>query len=150
MPTLTFQPDADRYYAEGFWRDGDLWTDFARRAAENPDKPALILDGRVFTFDQLRRAAVGVSVRLAEGGVEPGDIVILLGRHSIEAAVAMLGCLHRGVVIAPLPPMFNEAQLSALIAQTHAKGLLGFGGDKELAKCDGVAGSGPAVTPDRA
>ena len=41
--------------------------------------------------------------------------MVLLGRHSIEAAVAMLGCLHRGVVLAPLPPMFNETQLSALV-----------------------------------
>ena len=130
MPTLTFQPEADRYYAEGYWRDGDLWSDFARRAEANPEKPALILDDRTFTFDQLRRAAVGVSVRLAEGGVEPGDVVILLGRHSIEAAVAMLGCMHRGVVIAPLPPMFNETQLSALIAQTRATALLGFGGEQ--------------------
>ncbi len=147
MPTLTFQPEADRYYAEGYWREGDLWSDFARRAKENPDKPALILDDRAFTFDQLRRAAVGVSVQLAEGGVEPGDIVILLGRHSIEAAVAMLGCMHRGVVIAPLPPMFNETQLSALIVQTRAKGLLGFGGEKELAKCEQVADQVPLFLP---
>ena len=147
MPNLTFQPEADRYYAQGYWRDGDLWSDFARRAAENPDKPALILDDRTFTFDQLRRAAVGVSARLAEGGVEPGDVVILLGRHSIEAAVAMLGCMHRGVVIAPLPPMFNESQLSALIAQTRAKGLLGFGGEKELAKCQSVADQVPLFLP---
>ncbi|MBV8221378.1 MAG: AMP-binding protein, partial [Solirubrobacterales bacterium] len=129
----------------------DLWTDFARRAAEHPEKPALILDDRVFTFDQLRRAAVGVSGLLAEGGVAPGDIVILLGRHSIEAAVAMLGCLHRGVVIAPLPPMFNETQLSALIGQTRAKGLLGFGGEKELAKCKQVGDEVPlflAIEPD--
>ena len=48
-----------------------------------------------------------MSHRLADAGVEPGEVVILLGRHSIEAAVAMLGCLHRGVVLAPLPPMFN-------------------------------------------
>ncbi len=151
MPTLTFQPEADRYYAEGYWRDGDLWSDFARREEENPQKPALILDDRTFTFDRLRRAAVGVSVRLAEGGVEPGDIVILLGRHSIEAAVAMLGCMHRGVVIAPLPPMFNDTQLSALIAQTGAKGLLGFGGEKELAKCRRVSDQVPlflAIEPD--
>jgi acyl-coenzyme A synthetase/AMP-(fatty) acid ligase len=139
MPTVTFQPEADSYYAQGYWRDGDLWSDFARRAEENPDKPALILDDRVFTFDQLRRAAVGISVRLADGGVQPGDVVILLGRHSIEAAVAMLGCMHRGVVIAPLPPMFNETQLSALLAQARATALLGFGGDKELAKCEQVA-----------
>jgi acyl-coenzyme A synthetase/AMP-(fatty) acid ligase len=151
MPTLKFQPEADRYYAEGYWRDGDLWSDFARRAEESPDKPALILDDRTFTFDQLRRAAVGVSVRLAEGGVNPGEVVILLGRHSIEAAVAMLGCMHRGVVIAPLPPMFNETQLSALIAQTQATALLAFGGDKELAKCQRVADQVPllfAITPD--
>jgi cyclohexanecarboxylate-CoA ligase len=151
MPTLTFQPEADRYYAEGYWRDGDLWSDFARRAREHPHKPALILDDRAFTFDQLRRAAVGVSLRLAEGGVEPGDVVILLGRHSIEAAVAMLGCMHRGVVIAPLPPMFNASQLSALITQTRATGLLGFGGKKEIAKCEQVADEVPlflAIEPE--
>ena len=77
--------------------------------------------------------------------------MILLGRHSIEAAVAMLGCMHRGVVIAPLPPMFNESQLSALIAQTRATGLLGFGGEKELAKCERVADQVPlflAIEPD--
>lgn len=147
MPTVTFQPEADRYYAEGYWRDGDLWSDFARRASENPQKPALILDDRSFTFDQLRRAAVGVSNRLAEGGVQPGDIVILLGRHSIEAAVSMLGCMHRGVVIAPLPPMFNESQLSALIGQTRATVLLGFGGDRELGKCRQVADQVPLFLP---
>jgi cyclohexanecarboxylate-CoA ligase len=147
MSTLTFQPEADRYYADGYWREGDLWSDFARRAEENPEKPALILDDRGFTFDRLRRAAVGVSVRLARGAVKPGDIVILLGRHSIEAAVAMLGCMHRGVVIAPLPPMFNERQLSALIAQTRATALLGFGGDKELSKCERVAGKVPLFLP---
>ncbi|MBV9417333.1 MAG: AMP-binding protein, partial [Solirubrobacterales bacterium] len=151
MPTLKFQPEADRYYAEGYWRDGDLWSDFARRAQEHPQKAALILDDRTFTFDQLRRAAVGVSVRLAEGGVKTGDVVILLGRHSIEAAVAMLGCMHRGVVIAPLPPMFNETQLSALIAQTRATALLGFGGERALAKCHQVADQVPlflAIAPE--
>lgn len=147
MSTLNFQPDAERYYAEGYWREGDLWSDFARRAAETPSKPALILEDRRFTFEQLRRAAVGISVRLADGGVQPGDVVVLLGRHSIEAAVAMLGCMHRGAVIAPLPPMFNAGQLSALIEQTRAAGLLGFGGEKELAKCEGVAGQVPFYLP---
>lgn len=147
MSTLTFQPEADRYYAEGYWRDGDLWSDFARRAADSPDKTALILDDRSFSFDQLRRAAAGVSAQLANGGVQPADVVILLGRHSIEAAVAMLGCMHRGVVIAPLPPMFNESQLSALIAQTRATALLTFGGEKELAKCRQVADQVPFFLP---
>src|SRR5213592_3819921 len=120
MSTLTYQPEAERYYAEGYWRSGDLWSDFAKRADEHPERTALMLDGRQVTYDELRRAAIGVSARLADGGVQPGDVVILLGRHSIEAAVAMLGCLHRGVVLAPLPPMFGVGQLTALIAQTRA------------------------------
>src|SRR5437763_905823 len=151
MSTLRFQPEAARYYAEGHWRTGDLWSDFAARAHAHPEKVALLLDDRRITYDELRRAAVALSARLAAGSVQPGDVVLLLGRHSIEAAVAMLGCLHRGVVLAPLPPMFNESQLTALIGQTRATALLGFGGEKELAKCQRVADQVPlflAIEPD--
>src|SRR5687767_14705014 len=139
MSTLSLQPEADRYYAEGYWRPGDLWSDFAARADADPDRIALILDDRRITYDELRRAAVGLSARLAAAAVDPGDVVLLLGRHSIEAAVAMLGCLHRGVVLAPLPPMFNVTQLAALAEQTRAKALVGFGGEKEIAKCEQAA-----------
>jgi cyclohexanecarboxylate-CoA ligase len=139
-PMLAYQPEAERYYAEGHWRDGDLWSDFDARARDNADRLALVLDDRRVTYAELRRAAIGVSHNLADGGVEPGDVVILLGRHSIEAAVAMLGCLHRGVVLAPLPPMFNETQLAALLDQTQAKAIVSFGGEKEIAKCREVAG----------
>jgi acyl-CoA synthetase (AMP-forming)/AMP-acid ligase II len=135
MSTLQFQPEADRYYAEGHWRPGDLWEDFAARAHAHPGKVALVLDDRRVTYDELRRAAVALSARLAAGSVQPGDVVLLLGRHSIEAAVALLGCLHRGVVLAPLPPMFNVAQLVALAGQTRARALVGFGGEPEIAKC---------------
>src|SRR4051794_1154215 len=136
---LAFQPEAERFYAEGYWRSGDLWEDVAARAREHPDRVAMVLGDRRVRYDELCRAAVGVSSRLAEANVEPGDVVILLGRHSVEAVVAMLGCLHRGVVLAPLPPMFNESQLSALIGQTGAKAVISFGGEKEIAKCATVA-----------
>jgi acyl-CoA synthetase (AMP-forming)/AMP-acid ligase II len=139
MSTLSFQPEAERFYAEGYWRSGDLWADFAAHAEAQPGKVALMLDDRRVTYDELRRAAIALSARLAAGSVAPGDVVILLGRHSIEAAVALLGCLHRGVVLAPLPPMFNITQLSALSNQTRAKGIIAFGGEKEIAKCELVA-----------
>ena len=139
MSTLSFQPEADRYHAEGYWRPGDLWEDFAARADAEPDKVALVLGARRVTYDELRRAAVALSGRLAAGSVRPGDVVVLLGRHSIEAAVALLGCLHRGVVLAPLPPMFNLTQLAALARQTQARAIVGFGGENEIAKCEQAA-----------
>ena len=145
MNTLDFQPEAQRYYEEGHWRDGDLWSDFAARADEHPERAALILDERAVTYGELRRAALGVSARLAAANVTSGDVVILLGRHSIEAAVAMLGCLHLGVVLAPLPPMFNPGQLSRLIEQTGATAIVTFGGEKEIAKCREVERQVPSL-----
>jgi acyl-coenzyme A synthetase/AMP-(fatty) acid ligase len=140
ISTLAFQPEAERYYAQGYWRDGDLWSDFDARSREHADRVALVLEDRQVTYTELRRAAIAVSHRLANAGVGVGDVVILLGRHSIEAAVAMLGCLHRGAVLAPLPPMFNQTQMAALAEQTDAKAIVSFGGEKEIAKCAEVAG----------
>jgi acyl-CoA synthetase (AMP-forming)/AMP-acid ligase II len=40
--------------------------------------------------------------------------VLLFARKSIEAAVALLACLRRGAVAAPLPPIFGSAQLLTL------------------------------------
>src|SRR5881398_750240 len=93
-PSLRFQPEAERYYAEAYWRSGDLWEDVEARALEHPERIALVLDDRRVTYGGLRQAALGVSGKLADAGIQPGDVVVLLGRHSIEAAVSMLGCLH--------------------------------------------------------
>jgi cyclohexanecarboxylate-CoA ligase len=139
MSTLTFQPEADRFYAEGWWRSGDLWEEFAARVADAPDKTALILEDREVTYAQLRRAALALSARLAALGAAPGDPVVLFGRHSVEAVIALLGSLHRGLVLAPLPPMFSVAQLSALAGQMRARGIVCFGGEKEIAKARLVA-----------
>jgi cyclohexanecarboxylate-CoA ligase len=140
MSTLDFQPKAAQFYAEGHWREGDLWGDFAARAHAQPDRIALRHGDRSITYGRLERAAVGLSARLRAEGIAPGDVVVVLGRNSIEAGVALLGCLHRGVLAAPLPPMFGAAQLSALLAQAGARALIGFGGEKEIAKCEALAG----------
>jgi cyclohexanecarboxylate-CoA ligase len=134
MSTLAFQPDADRYYAEGYWREGDLWGEFDRAASAQRAKVAVRAGGAAITYDELRRAAVALSARLAAGGVNAGDVVLLFGRNSIEAAVALVACFHRGAVAAPLPPMFGAAQLSALAEQAGAAALVAFGGEAEIEK----------------
>src|SRR3954454_1675019 len=99
MSMLRFQPEADRFYAEGWWRAGDLWSEFAARADEAPGKTALVLADRDVSYAHLRRAALALSARVAERGAHPGDPVILIGRHSLGAVIALLGCLHRGLVV---------------------------------------------------
>jgi acyl-coenzyme A synthetase/AMP-(fatty) acid ligase len=145
MSTLAFQPDAERYYAAGYWRSGDLWSEFAARASAAPGKPALHVGEDTVTYGELERAAIALSARFAASSIDPGDVVVLLGRHSIEAAVALLACFHRGAVAAPLPPMFGASQLAALAAQAGAKAVVSFGGDAEIAKCDTLRGAVPSV-----
>jgi acyl-coenzyme A synthetase/AMP-(fatty) acid ligase len=145
MTLLTFQPDAGNYYADGYWRGGDLWDEFAARAGAAPGKTALIAGERRISYAELERAAVALSGRLAAESIAPGDVVLLLGRNGIEAATALLACFHRGAVAAPLPPMFGAQQLAALARQSGARAVISFGGDAEHEKCEELRGQVPLV-----
>src|SRR6516165_8152591 len=145
MTILASQPDAGRYYAEGYWRPGDLWTEFAARASLAPAKTALIAGERHISYAALEQAAVTFSGRLAAHSVGPGDVVLLLGRNGIEAAVALLACFHRGAVAGPLPPMFGAQQLAALAGQAGARAVISFGGETEHAKCEQLRSQIPVV-----
>ena len=145
MSLLSSQPDAARYYADGYWRPGDLWDAFAARASAAPGRTALIAGERRISYADLARAAAGLSARLAAGSIGPGDVVLLLGRNSVEAAVALLACFHRGAVAAPLPPMFGPQQLAVLSSQAGASAVISFGGDAEHEKCERLSGPVPLV-----
>jgi cyclohexanecarboxylate-CoA ligase len=145
MSILAFQPDAKSYYAKGYWRAGDLWSEFAASASLAPAKNALIAGDRHISYAGLERAAVALSGRLAAHSIGPGDVVLLLGRNGIEAAVALLACWHRGAVAAPLPPMFGAQQLAALAGQADAKAVISFGTETEHAKCGQLKNQVPVV-----
>jgi acyl-coenzyme A synthetase/AMP-(fatty) acid ligase len=147
MATRRYEPEAVTYYTHGFWRREDMWQDFDARATAFADKPALICGDSTLTFAQLRHAATALSARLAADGVAPGDVVGLCGRHSIEAVVALFGCIHRGVTVALFPPMFGEQQLRALLEQCSARALIGFGNEASIEKCQALADAVPLVAP---
>ena len=124
--------------------------EFAAARDDDPAKTALHVDEQRISYDELRRAAIALSARLATADVRRGDVVLLLGRNSIEAAVALLACFHLGAVAAPLPPMFGRAQLAELAAQAGAKALIAFGGEAEIEKCRGLRGQLELVLRARA
>ncbi len=139
MLTRAHEPEAVAYYEQGHWRRDDLWHDFDAVAGARAEKQALICGDEKITFGELRHAAVALSGRLAAGGVAPGDVVGLCGRHSIEAVIALMACFHRGAVLAPVPPMFSEHQLRVLMSQCGARALIGFGGEASIEKCRAAA-----------
>ena len=63
MSTLTFQPEADRYYAQGYWRAGDLWQDFAAARTTSRTRRRFHDRRRPLTFGSSSRAAIGPVAR---------------------------------------------------------------------------------------
>jgi non-ribosomal peptide synthetase component E (peptide arylation enzyme) len=125
MSTLRFQPEADRYYAEGHWRPGDLWEDFAARAHAHPGKVALVLDDRHVTYDELRRAAVALSARLAAGSVQPGEPEIARCAEAASADAPLIAILPETLdeLIAEHAPECRERRRADGIAMVmHSSG----------------------------
>lgn len=75
---------------------------------------------------------------MAELEVSKGDVVVVLGRNSLEGPVALAACIRLGAVLAPVPPMFSAAQLRALITQCDAKALVALGSEREIEKCASI------------
>jgi acyl-CoA synthetase (AMP-forming)/AMP-acid ligase II len=145
LRTRSEDPEAPGYYAAGFWRREDLWQDFDAVVAAQPEKVALVCGAATLTYAELREAAVALSARLGALGVQPGDVVGLSGRHSIEAVVALMACFHRGTTLALVPPMFGEDHLRRLLDQCSASALIGFGHATSLERARALADAVPHI-----
>ena len=144
-PTRTHEPERSLYYERGHWRSEDMWQDFSARVAEHPDKPALVCGDATLSFGELQRAAEALSADLTSHGIDQGDVVGLCGRHSIEAVVALMACIHRGAVLALVPPLFSADQLRILMRQCGARAVLGFGSEESMDKCRSAGDAVPVV-----
>lgn len=100
--------------------DGTLVDHICTWTELRPDEPSLIYlqDGEhpdaPVTFQQLRRRAESVAVRLLEVA-SPGDRAILLFAPGVEYAVAFLGCLFARIIAVPAyPPDVRRLEESVL------------------------------------
>jgi len=135
-----------RYYAEGWWRDEDLWTVVARHGRERPTQLAFAVEERQCRFDELLREAERFGRGLAARGVRPGEVVIIHGRNSIETVIALLGCAWAGAVMAGVPPMFTAAQLTSVAGNAAARAVICLGDPRELAEALQGARAAASVT----
>ncbi|WIM90234.1 amino acid adenylation domain-containing protein [Candidatus Mycobacterium wuenschmannii] len=75
---------------------------FFRRAAEQPDAPAVIAGSGDLTYGQLRRQALAVAAALRDNGIGAGDTVAIMGPKTAEQIPALLGILAAGGVYLPI------------------------------------------------
>jgi len=141
----------DSYYAAGHWRHQDLWTSFEEIAASNPLATAFIEAGHCITFGELLAQARRFGMAARARGLEDGDVLIIHGRHCIEAVVAIMGCAHAKLAVALLPHMFSVEQIRGVIDNTGAKAIIGLGEPAEVDRAQAASeamGVGTLVVPD--
>jgi acyl-CoA synthetase (AMP-forming)/AMP-acid ligase II len=78
---------------------GDIATNNARRY---PDKRALVDADRVHTWAQVDERARRLAGFLADGGLEPGDRVMVIARNCIEWPEISFGLAKAGLITVPV------------------------------------------------
>jgi long-chain acyl-CoA synthetase len=97
-------------------------TDMLRRfAKERGEHAALICDGEVVTYAVLDARVDRFAAALQRDGIKPCDAIALCAGASVEYAVAFLGGLRAGAVVAPLAPSSSAASLVSMIGNSGAR-----------------------------
>jgi cyclohexanecarboxylate-CoA ligase len=139
------QAPGQKYYSAGYWTAEDLWTTCERVGRARATANAFICDAKQLTFSELLSAAAAVGANLRTRGIRPGDLVIVHGRNCIESAVALLACAWLGAVMVPLPPMFTDAQLTAIADSSGARATLCLGKPDEIERAVNGAARSPTI-----
>jgi long-chain acyl-CoA synthetase len=121
-------------------------------AAQTPDRPAVVLDDRRFTYGQLNALACQVANGLVALGIQPGDHVALACPNLPFFPVVYFGILKAGAVVVPLNVLFKPREIAYHLRDSDARALFVFEGTPELAMarmareaCDEVPGCAELV-----
>ena len=90
-------------------------------AAERPQHPALIHDGRVLTYGELDSLMDRVAASLQRDGIEAGEVISICAASCVEYGAIFLGALRAGVAVAPLAPSSTPQALATMLADCGAK-----------------------------
>lgn len=106
------------------------------RLRDGGDRPALIVDGRTLTYDDLLGAAGGVAAQLP-------DVrrAAFWAENTLEAMVAAVAAVESGIQLVPLNPKLGSSELAHILGDSQPEAILGGPGVGPLSQI-------PRVTVD--
>jgi fatty-acyl-CoA synthase len=105
----------------------NVFGDVIRLCAKRyPNKKALIMDDRYFTFGQLNRLSNQLACGLLSINIGPGDRVGLLAHNCLEYAIVNFAVAKCGAILVPINFRFREKELTYVINNSEPK-VLFFG-----------------------
>lgn len=95
----------------------------ARAARRTPSTPALVFEGRTWTFRALVDGARRVAAGLAAAGLRRGDRVAAFGKNSDAYVLLWLGALAAGLVHVPVNYALTGGELGYIVRQSGARAI---------------------------
>ncbi len=96
----------------------------ANHAKRNPDKPALIIDDLIITFEELERNTNALANGLLQYGIKAGDRVAVLMDNSPEIIETWSAAAKIGVTPIALNYRFKEDELAYIVNNSESKVLI--------------------------
>ncbi|PRY73013.1 acyl-CoA synthetase [Halomonas ventosae] len=115
----------------------------ARSARKNGSRLALAFADRRWTYAELDRAVNRVANHLLAQGLSPGDRLAVYGKNSDAYVIAWLAATRAGLVHVPINFALSSEELSYILEQSGASGLLS---DLSLADKVEVASTAASLT----
>ncbi|MEP0566432.1 MAG: MupA/Atu3671 family FMN-dependent luciferase-like monooxygenase, partial [Paracoccaceae bacterium] len=129
IQSLPMLPPSERELVINAWNETSVEIDntaqihshFETRAAQSPDKTALVFEGESLSYGALDARANQVAHVLRDMGVGPGKPVGLHMRRSLDLVIAALGILKAGGAYLPLDPNYPADRLALFVKDSGTK-----------------------------
>ncbi len=145
-------PDlAERYIAEGFWRDESLGHLLAGAIAAQPDLTLKIHSATrpwQGSFTDVLDAASHVAGALRANGIGAGDVVAFQLPNWVEAAVTFWAAALVGAVVTPIVHFYGAKEVGYILRRTGVRALITadrFGRNDYIATLEGLREDTPAL-----
>ncbi len=121
MRRVPLGPHHHRFRAAGLWRDRTIAEDARDLADASPDSVVFPNDPGQPTYAGLLRNAEALAISLADLGLRPGDVASFQTFNWVEAAVINLAACIGGFVVNPIVPIYRDAEVRQMLADSAAK-----------------------------
>ena len=89
-----------------------------------PEKPAIVFEGRTWTFAELDHLSAAYARGLSAAGIQAGDRVAVFAETSPEVIVALLGHYRLGAVHVPINTRYRGEEVRQILDDSGAKAVI--------------------------
>ncbi len=112
------------FIASGDWTGETVAAMLARWAANAPDRPAMIADGRAISYGETHNGARCIAAGLAALGIGKGDPVAIQLANTPEYLATYFALTLLGAVLVPLHMVYRAGDLEPLLRHSRARAVV--------------------------